>query len=112
MRTQANFRVDLRDKTTVASMMQQVLDEFNVPGVQIYADNLFVTVDMLRWCNNNYYNLCGTTRQHRGFPDDFDWRNMEVWPGGVLSTPIIYYYEGWGCVIIFFLHVRIMYVFI
>ena len=73
-------------------MMQQVLDEFNVPGVEIYADNLFVTVDMLKWCSSNY-NLCGTTRQHRGFPDDFDWSQMKIgdfdWrmaPGGLLAV--------------------------
>ena len=81
----ANFRVDLRDGTPIAAMMRQVLDEFNVPGVCVYADNLFVSVDMLRWCKENAFNLCGTTRRGFGFPDelqferrmrlgDFDWR--------------------------------------
>ena len=74
----ANFRCDLRDGTTVAAMMRQVFDEFNVPGINIYADNLFVTVDMLRWCKQNHYNLCGTTRRNRGFPAELDFAGMKV----------------------------------
>ena len=80
----ANFRVDIRDGTPVAAMMRQVLDEFNCPGIKVYADNLFVTVDMLRWCKEHKINLCGTTRIGRGFPKElsvfglrhgeFDWR--------------------------------------
>ena len=66
----ANFRVDTRDGSTIAEMMKYVNDEFNVPGIEVYADNLFVSVDMLRWCRANGVNLCGTTRRTFGYPDD------------------------------------------
>ena len=46
----ANFRVDCRDGTSIAAMMRQVLDEFNLSGIRVYADNLFISVEMLRWC--------------------------------------------------------------
>ena len=80
----ANFRVDLRDGTTVALMMKEVLEDFNVEGIDVYADNLFVSVEMLRWCKTRKINLCGTTRRQFGFPDEltfegltpgqYDWR--------------------------------------
>ena len=64
--------------------MQDVLTGFNVPGIDVYADNLFVTVDMLRWCRERKINLAGTTRRGRGYPTEltaeglqigeFDWR--------------------------------------
>ena len=66
----ANFRVDLRDGTTIASMMSQVLEGYNVPGTNVFADNAFVSVEMLRWCRDNGINLCGTTRVQYGFPQD------------------------------------------
>ena len=72
----ANFRVDCRDKTTVAAMMRQVLDEFNIPGSTVYADNLFVSVEMLRWCNKHGINLCGTTRRSYGFPQELDFGTL------------------------------------
>lgn len=74
----ANFRVDVRDGTTISEIMRNVIDEFNVPGIKVYADNLFVTVDMLRWCKKQGVNLCGTTRRGRGFPDELDFKGMEV----------------------------------
>ena len=40
-----SFRVDLRDGTSVSDMMRQVLQDFNVPGIDVYADNAFVSVD-------------------------------------------------------------------
>ena len=88
----ANFTVDLRNGTPIADMMKRVVDEFNVPGIKIYADNLFVSIDMLRWCKDNHYNLCGTTRRGFEYPDElvfdqltlgeFDWRMS---PEGFLS---------------------------
>lgn len=90
-----NFKVDLRDGTTIAEMMRQVLDEYNVPGTEVYADNLFLSVDMLRWCKRNSINLAGTCRRGRGYPEelrlgfsdmnsgDVDWRMTE---DGLLSV--------------------------
>ena len=73
----ATFRVDLRDGTTIAAMMRQVLEDFDVPGINVYADNLFVTVDMLRWCKQRQINLAGTTRRGRGYPDDLNFAGMQ-----------------------------------
>ena len=64
----ANYRVDIRDSTEIAAIMNQVLDEFNVTGIRLYCDNLFVSVNMLRWCRENGINLAGTTRRNFGFP--------------------------------------------
>ena len=74
-----SFRVDLRDGTSVSDMMREVLIDFNVPGICIYADNAFVSVDQLRWCRDNKINLCGTTRSTFGFPAELDFDGMEVW---------------------------------
>ena len=74
----ANFRVDVRDGSSIADMMRYVIDQFNVPGIKVYADNLFVTVEMLRWCRMNGVNLCGTTRYGRGFPEDLTDNNLVV----------------------------------
>ena len=75
----ANFRVDLRDDTPIASQMQQVLDDFNVPGIMVYADNAFVSVAMLCWCKERGINLCGTTRRDYGFPDELQFDGMQVY---------------------------------
>ena len=74
----ANFRVDVRDGSTISEMMRYVIDEFNVPGIMVYADNLFVTVDMLHWCDLNGVNLCGTTRWARGFPAELTFDVLSV----------------------------------
>ena len=71
-----NFRVDCRDGTSIAAMMRQVLDEFNLPGVRVYADNMFVSVEMLRWCKSKGINLCGTTRRTFGYPSELDFENL------------------------------------
>ena len=88
----ANFKVDLRDKTTIADMMRQVLDGFNVPGIKVFADNLFVSVEMLRWCRTRGINLAGTTRRTYGFPQDLDFAGMEVscWHIGVAVLMLLY----------------------
>ena len=57
-------------------MMKQVLDEYNVPGTCVYADNLFVSVDMLRWCKKQGINLCGTTRTNFGFPAQLSFNHL------------------------------------
>ena len=54
-----------------------ILDEFNVKGVEVYADNAFVSVEMLRWCRTKGINLCGTTRRNYGFPDELKFEGME-----------------------------------
>ena len=77
----ANFKVDLRDGTTVSTMMREVLEDFNVEGIDVYADNLFVSVDMLRWCKTRNINLCGTTRRQYDYPADLTFEGME--PGDV-----------------------------
>ena len=59
-------------------MMKQVISEYNVPGCNIYADNLFISVEMLRWCKERQVNLCGTTRRGKGYPDDLVFKGMEV----------------------------------
>ena len=74
----ANFQVDLRDGTTIETMMRRVLSGFNVDGIEVYADNLFVSVDQLRWCAKNGINLAGTTRRTYGFPSELSFNDMEV----------------------------------
>ena len=74
----ANFRVDLRDDTPIGARMQQILEDYNVPGTEVYADNAFVSVAMLRWCKERQINLCGTTRRDYGFPDELTFDDMEV----------------------------------
>jgi len=59
-------------------MMRQVLDEFNVPGICVYADNAFVSVAMLRWCRAKGINLAGTTRYKYGFPKALKFDGLEV----------------------------------
>ena len=49
-------------------MMKEVIGDLNVAGSKIFADNLFVSVEMFRWCKVNNVNLCGTTRRSWGFP--------------------------------------------
>ena len=74
----ANFQVDLRNGTSIATMMKDILMEFNVKGIDVYADNLFVSVDQLRWCAEHDINLAGTTRRTYGFPADVSCDEMEV----------------------------------
>ena len=74
----ANFQVDCRDGTSIATRMCNILDDFNVPGICVYADNAFVSVDMLRWCKQKKINLCGTTRRTYGFPVDLQFDGMQV----------------------------------
>ena len=59
-------------------MMWQVLEGFIVPGVCVYADNAFVSVEQLRWCRDRDINLCGTTRRSFGFPADLTFDGMQV----------------------------------
>ena len=70
--------MDLRDKTSNAQMMREVLKEYNVAGTKVYADNAFVSVDQLRWCRENDINLCGTTRRSFGFPDALQFTDMQL----------------------------------
>ena len=74
----ANFQVDLRDGTTIATMMRRVLSDFNVDGIEVYADNLFVSVEQLRWCAEHGINLAGTTRRTYGFPRELVFTGMKV----------------------------------
>ena len=69
-------------------MIRYVIDQFNVPGIMVYADNAFVSVEMCRWCRMNGVNLCGTTRRGRGFPDDLTYSNLAV--GGVVCMFVRY----------------------
>ena len=61
-------------------MMRQVLLDFNVPGICVYADNAFVSVEQLKWCREHGINLCGTTRRSFGFPEDLIFDGMQVGP--------------------------------
>lgn len=74
----ANFRVDLRNGTSTEAMMREVLDDYNVPGTEVFADNLFVSVAMLRWCKEHHYNLAGTTRRSYGFPKELVFDDLAV----------------------------------
>ena len=74
----ANFQVDLRNGTTIESMMRNVLTGFNVEGIEVYADNLFVSVAQLRWCAEHKINLAGTTRRTFGFPAELVFGDMQV----------------------------------
>ena len=76
----ANFQVDLRDGTIIETMMCRVLSDFNVNGIEVYADNLFVSVSQLRWCAEHGINLVGTTRRTFGFPNALSFTDMQVNP--------------------------------
>ena len=84
----ANLQVDLRDGTTIETMMRRVLEDFNVFGIDVYADNLFVSVAQLRWCKERGINLAGTTRRKYGFPDELQCVDMQVLiPSPILPIP-------------------------
>ena len=74
----ANFQVDLRNGTSIGSMMRGVLQEFNVAGIEVYVDNLFVSVSQLRWCAANGINLTDTTRRTYGFPAELQCHGLQV----------------------------------
>ena len=63
-----NFRVDLRDGTTTATMLRGCCNPFNKLGYTIWGDNAFVSVEMLKYFRENGTNFAGTTRTTYGFP--------------------------------------------
>ena len=58
--------------------MRRVLEDFNVFGIDVYADNAFVSVAQLRWCKDHGINLAGTTRRTYGFPPELRCLDMPV----------------------------------
>ena len=73
-----NFRVDLRDKTSVEAMFQSVLKPFEGKGYTCWGDNAFTTVNMLRECKKRGINFAGTTRTTYGFPRSLVDENLEA----------------------------------
>jgi hypothetical protein len=64
-----NFRVDLRDGTSVATMLKGCLTPFEKLGYNVWGDNAFVSVAMLRYCREAGINFAGTSRTTYGFPE-------------------------------------------
>lgn len=62
------FRVDLRDGTSVHDMTKSLFEKLKEMGISLWADNAFVTVDLLKWCAANGIKFAGTTRTTWGFP--------------------------------------------
>ena len=63
-----NFRVDLRDGTSIEAIFCSVLTPFENKGYTVWGDNAFTTVNMLRYCKDRGINFAGTTRTTYGFP--------------------------------------------
>ena len=63
-----NFRVDLRDGTSIGTMMKGCLAPFEGLGYNVWGDNAFVSVDMLKYCREKGVNFAGTSRTTFGFP--------------------------------------------
>ena len=63
-----NFRVDLRDGTGTATMLRGCVEPFYGKGYNIWGDNAFVSVDMLRHLREHDTNFAGTSRTTYGFP--------------------------------------------
>lgn len=63
-----NFKVDLRDGTSIETMARDVLSPFTGRGYTVWADNAFVSVAICDWCRDNKINFAGTTRVTYGFP--------------------------------------------
>ena len=73
-----NFRVDLRDQTSVEAMFLSVLGPFKSKGYTVWGDNAFTTVNMLRECKASGINFAGTTRTTYGFPRSLVDENLEA----------------------------------
>ena len=63
-----NFRVDLRDGTTTATMLRGCVEPFYNKGYNIWGDNAFVSVEMLKHLREHNTNFAGTSRTTFGFP--------------------------------------------
>ena len=63
-----NFKVDLRDGTSLETMARAVLSVVANKGYTVWADNAFTSVAMCQWCRDNGINFAGTTRITYGFP--------------------------------------------
>ena len=88
-----NFRVDLRDGTSIAQMMASVMKPFEGQGYNVWADNAFVSVATCIDCKAKKINFAGTTRTTFGFPPDLidetlpagSWR-WQMSPEGILAA--------------------------
>jgi len=65
-----NFRVDLRDCTSIATMFRGVLKPIEGKGYTVWGDNAFTSVAMLKYVKEKKVNFAGTTRTTYGFPAD------------------------------------------
>ena len=63
-----NFRLDLRDGTSTSTMLKGCIDPFLNAGYNVWGDNAFVSVEMLRYMREHDTNFAGTTRTTYGFP--------------------------------------------
>ena len=72
-----NFRVDLRDETSVQAMFLSVLTPFYDKGYTVWGDNAFTTVNMLRETKRHGVNFAGTTRTTYGFPRSLIDENLQ-----------------------------------
>lgn len=64
-----NFRVDLRDGTSIETMFRGILTPFEGCGYTVFGDNAFTTVAMLKHTKEVGINFAGTTRVTYGFPE-------------------------------------------
>ena len=101
-----NFMFDLREKqSTIEKMFRDVVGPaLGGSGVNLFADNAFVSVLQSRWAAENKINFSGTTRTTYGFPKELidgldaptrkgDW-SFAMSPDGLLATSWIglYYF--------------------
>ena len=63
-----NFRVDLRDGTSVETMFRGVLQPFEGHGYTVWGDNAFTSVAMLKHTKEKKINFADTTHTTFGFP--------------------------------------------
>ena len=64
-----NFRVDLRDGTQNGTMLKSCVAPFEGCGYNVWGDNAFVSVEMLKYFREHGVNFAGTSRTTFGFPE-------------------------------------------
>ena len=104
-----NFMMDIRNKKcTLEKMFRDVVGPaLGGSGVNLFADNAFVSVLQCRWARDNQINFSGTTRTSYGFPKELiegphapttkgDWA-FAMSPDGLLATSWIGLYYLFAC---------------
>ena len=82
-----NFRVDLRDGTSVGTMLKGCLTPFEGCGYNVWGDNSFVSVAMIKYTREHGINFAGTSRTTFGFPPSLIDENLSMGKWKWMMTP-------------------------